>query len=488
MNYRLLARVLGLLLLLMAGSMVACLAYAIYDDETAMAADRALGFSAAITGAAGGLLVLLGRGAGRDILRKEAIAIVGLGWMVCTIFGGLPYIFSTPSIPPAAAFFESASGFTTTGASVMADVQIFPRGILLWRATTQWLGGMGILVLFVAVLSMLGVGSKSLFRRESSAQFSEGFASRVRDTAIRLWQIYLGLTALCIVGLVVLGMPVFEAVCHAFATISTGGFSVHNASIAYYDSPAIEWWIIIFMLLGAVSFMLYAWLLARRWNKWHQDEETRFYVGLLVFITALVAGSLLLHRQADGLHDAIRTAAFQVVSLSTTTGFITADFDQWSNFTKILLIAVMFVGGCAGSTAGGVKVSRVVVFFKNFTRQMTHTFRPNQIIPVRINGVSLSDSYLNEVSFFLALVGFIVALGSLAMSVLEPGFDLVSSFSAVVATLFNVGPGLGAVGPTCNFGDLTPTTHILLSMLMIMGRLEILAVLALFMPSLWRRY
>lgn len=488
MNFRLIARILGLLLLLMAASMLVCLGYAIYDDEPAMVADRALGLSAAITGAAGGLLLLVGRGADRDILRKEAIAIVGLGWTASAFFGGLPYVFTTPSLPPAAAFFESASGFTTTGASVIADVEIFPRGILLWRATTQWLGGMGILVLFVAVLSMLGVGSKSLFRTESSAQFSEGFASRVRDTAIRLWQIYLGLTAVCLVGLVVLGMPLFEAVCHAFTTLSTGGFSVYNASIAHYRSPAIEWWIILFMLLGAVSFMLYAWLLARRWNKWHQDEETRFYLGFLAFITALVTASLLYHQQAGGFSDAFRTAAFQVVSLSTTTGFVTADFDQWSNFTKILLIAVMFVGGCAGSTAGGVKVGRVLVFFKNFARQMTHTFRPNQIIPVRINGVPLSDSYLNEVSFFLALVGFIVALGSLGMAVLEPGFDLVSGFSAVVTTLFNVGPGLGAVGPTRTFADLSPATHILLSLLMIMGRLEILAVLALLIPALWRRY
>jgi trk system potassium uptake protein TrkH len=234
--------------------------------------------------------------------------------------------------------------------------------------------------------------------------------------------------------------------------------------------------------------MLDAWLLAGRLNIWNQDEETRFYIGLLGVITLLVAASLLYNHLADGVPDAVRIAAFQVVSLSTTTGFVTADYEKWSNFAKILLIAVMFVGGCAGSTAGGVKVGRVVVFFKNFAREMIHTFRPHQIIPVRINGVPLSDTYLNEVSFFLALVGFIVALASLAMAMLEPAFDLVSSFSAVVATLFNVGPGLGAVGPMCNFSGLSPASHVLLSLLMIMGRLEILAVLALFMPSLWRRY
>jgi trk system potassium uptake protein TrkH len=489
MDYRQLCRFLGLLLLLMAVSMAGCLAYAIYDQEPRFAADRALGLSALITAAAGGMLRWFGRGSSLEILRREAIAIVGLGWTLSTLFGALPYVLSTPSLSPAAAIFESASGFTTTGASAIADVEIWPRGLLLWRATTQWLGGMGILVLFVAVLSMAGGGgTKSLFRRESSAKLSEGFAARMRDTAIRLWQIYLGISAVCFVGLVVLGMPVFDAVCHTFATISTGGFSTKNASIGFYQSPAIEWWIVLFMLLGAISFMLYAWLLVGRWSKWTQDEETRFYLVLLALVTLAVTGSLLYNLQAPDISTALRNAAFQVVSVSTTTGFVTADYDKWSNFSRILIVAVMFIGGCAGSTAGGIKVSRFMVFFKNFRRQMIHTFRPNRIIPVRINGVPLTDSYLAEVGFFLALVGFIVALGSLAMAVLEPAFDLVSSFGAVIATLFNVGPGLGAVGPSCTFAGLGSTTYLLLSVLMVMGRLEILAAMVLFVPALWRRY
>ena len=489
MDYRQLCRFLGLLLLLMAASMAGCLAYAVYDQEPRFAADRALGLSALITAAAGGMLRWFGRGSSLEILRREAIAIVGLGWTLSTLFGALPYVLSTPSLSPAAAIFESASGFTTTGASAIADVEIWPRGLLLWRATTQWLGGMGILVLFVAVLSMAGGGgTKSLFRRESSAKLSEGFAARMRDTAIRLWQIYIGISAVCFIGLVVLGMPVFDAVCHTFATISTGGFSTKNASIGFYQSPAIEWWIILFMLLGAISFMLYAWLLVGRWSKWTQDEETRFYLVLLALVTLAVTGSLLYNLQAPDISTALRNAAFQVVSVSTTTGFVTADYDKWSNFSRILIVAVMFIGGCAGSTAGGIKVSRFMVFFKNFRRQMIHTFRPNRIIPVRINGVPLTDSYLAEVGFFLALVGFIVALGSLAMAVFEPAFDLVSSFGAVIATLFNVGPGLGAVGPSCTFAGLGSATYLLLSVLMVMGRLEILAAMVLFVPALWRRY
>jgi trk system potassium uptake protein len=488
MDYRQLSRFLGSLLLMLAASMLGCLAYAVYDQEPQLAADRALGLSAVITAAAGGLLRWFGHGSSREILRREAIAIVGLGWTLSTLFGALPYILSTPSLAPAAAIFESASGFTTTGATAIANLEIWPRGLLLWRATTQWLGGMGILVLFVAVLSMAGGGTKSLFRRESSGKLGEGFAARMRDTAIRLWQIYLGLSLICFAGLVALGMPLFEAVCHTFATVSTGGFSTHNASIAFYQSPAIEWWIILFMILGAISFMLYAWIIAGRWNRWKQDEETRFYLALLALVTLAVTASLLYNSQAPDGATALRNAAFQVVSTSTTTGFITADYDQWSNFSRILIVAVMFIGGCAGSTAGGIKVSRFMVFFKNFSRQMAHTFRPNQVIPVRINGVPLTDSYLADVGFFLALVGFIVALGSLAMAALEPSFDLVSSFGAVIATLFNIGPGLGAVGPSCTYAGLNPATHVLLSLLMIMGRLEILAVLALFVPQLWRRY
>ena len=489
MDYRQLCRFIGLLLLLMAGSMVGCLAYAIYDQEPRFAADRALGLSAILTAAAGGLLRWFGRGSSREILRREAIVIVGLGWTLSTLFGALPYMLSTPSLAPAAAIFESASGFTTTGASAIADVEVWPRGLLLWRATTQWLGGMGILVLFVAVLSMAGGGgSKSLFRRESSGKLGEGFAARMRDTAIRLWQIYLGLSAVCLAGLVVLGMPVFDAVCHTFATVSTGGFSTKNASIGFYRSPAIEWWLVVFMLLGAISFMLYAWLLAQRWSKWKQDEETRFYLVLLGVVTLAVTASLLYNAQAPDVSTALRNAAFTIVSISTTTGGVTADYDRWSNFSRILVVAVMFIGGCAGSTAGGIKVSRLLVFFKNFHRQMIHTFRPTRIVPVRINGVPLTDSYLAEVGFFLALVGFIVALGSLAMAALEPSFDLISGFGAVIATLFNTGPGLGAVGPTCTFAGLGAPSHLLLSLLMIMGRLEILAMLALFIPALWRRY
>jgi trk system potassium uptake protein TrkH len=256
----------------------------------------------------------------------------------------------------------------------------------------------------------------------------------------------------------------------------------------YYQSPAIEWWLIVFMALGAINFMLYAWLLAGRWNRWQQDEETRAFLWILLVASTLIAADILYFGKASGLAEGFRAAAFQAVSIMTTTGFASADFDQWPNFSRGLLVALMFIGGCAGSTAGGVKVGRVVVFFKTLRRQMVHTFRPNQIIPVRINGVNVSDSYLLDVMFFLALTGVIVAYGTLAVAVLEPGFTLISSFTAVTATLFNIGPGLGAVGPMMNYAGMGDASHLLLSALMIMGRLEIFAVLVLFVPLLWRRF
>jgi trk system potassium uptake protein TrkH len=241
------------------------------------------------------------------------------------------------------------------------------------------------------------------------------------------------------------------------------------------------------MVLGAINFMLYAWALARRWNRWRQDEETRAFLWILAAASVLVAADLLHAGKAAGVEEGFRTAAFQVVSIMTTTGFATADFDKWPEFSRAMLVALMFIGGCAGSTAGGVKVVRAVAFCKTVRRQMIHSFRPAQIVPVRINGVPVSDGYLLDVMFFLALTGVVVGAGTLAMAVLEPQLSLVSSFTSVTATLFNIGPGLGAVGPLANFGGLGPAAHVLLSALMIMGRLEFFAVLVLFVPRLWSR-
>lgn len=489
MNYRILFKVLGLLVLLIAGCLLVCEASAFVWDRTDahVVHDLALFKAFLITAALGFILRFLGRRAGNEILRKEGIAIVGLGWIVSAAIGAIPYMLCTPAMNPAAAFFESASGFTTTGSSVIRDLDAYPHSILLWRATTQWLGGMGILVLFVALLSTLGVGSKALFRHESSAQIGYGFHSRIRQTAMRLWQIYVVLTVVCAVGLMLLGMNFFDSVLHTFAAISTGGFSNRNESIAYYQSPAIDAWLCIFMVLGGMSFVLMAWLIRGNFKRMFTDEELRGYLMFLAVATVIIIADLILRRDME-FFKSLQLSSFQVISIMTTTGFVTADFDRWPTLSKAVLVLLMFVGGCAGSTAGGVKVSRVLILFKTSGQQLINSFRPNQIVPLRLSGSLVDESQKTSAIFFVALTGFIVGVSTLVMTLIEPQLNLVSAFTSVCATLFNIGPGLDAVGPARNFAGMLPSSHIVLALLMILGRLELFALLVLLMPALWRRY
>jgi len=489
MNYRLLFKVLGLLVLLVGAAMLVCEVALLLDESTRelKTHDFALLKSFGIATLISAAFLYWGKGAGDQILRKEAIAIVGLGWLVSTVVGALPFLFSSPALSPAGAFFESASGFTTTGSTVITDLRLCSPQILLWRATTQWLGGMGILVLFVALLSTLGVGSKSLLQHESSAQSGFGFHTRIRQIAMRLWQIYAALTVVCIVGLIVFGMGPLDAVAHAFAAISTGGFSTRNESVTYYNSAPIDAWLCIFMALGGMSFPLLAWLFRGGFKNVRKDEELRLYLAFLIVSTLVITADLAV-RMDESIPRGLQIASFQVVSIMTTTGFCTADFDTWPTLSKALLVTLMFVGGCAGSTSGGIKVSRVAIFFKTAGQQLRNSFRPNQHIPVCMNGETLEEEQISKAMFFIALTAFVVALATLAITLLEPQLDLVSSFTSVVASLFNIGPGLGEVGASKNFAFFSPASHILLGLVMILGRLEFFGVLALFIPALWRRY
>ncbi len=489
MNYRLLCKVLGLLVLLNAAALLVCEVYAFTTERTnpALHHDFALLKSALIATAVGGILLHFGRGSGREILRKEAITVVGLGWLLSAAIGAIPYTLCQPALNPVAAFFESASGFTTTGSTVITDLTLYPGSILLWRAATQWLGGLGILVLFVALLSTLGVGSKSLFRHESSAQIGYGFDARIRNTALRFVQIYCGLTVICIAGLMVLGMSFYDALLHTFAAVSTGGFSPRNESVAFYNSPGIDAWLCIFMTLGGTSFVLIAWVMRGNWKRIWTDDEFRTYLTILLGGTAVVAADLI-YRQGEPLFKSLQWASFNVVSIMTTTGFANADYDQWPALSKAILVVCMFIGGCSGSTSGGMKVSRILVFFKTAGQQITNSFRPAHVVPLRLSGGVINDTQKTQAIFFIALTGFIVGIATVVITVLEPGLDHVSSFTSVTATLFNIGPGLNAVGPTHNFAFFGPASQIVLSFLMILGRLEFFALLVLFMPSLWRRY
>ena len=490
MNYRLLSKLLGLLLLLLSGALLVCLvaAYLHHERHPGMDAVESFALSVAITAGAGGLLYLLGRGSGKEILRKEAIAIVGLGWLVCAAFGALPYLCCEPSLGPVEALFESMSGFTTTGATVIVDLDEFPRSILLWRSLTQWLGGLGILVLFVALLASVGVGSKALFQHESSAKTGGRVQARIQDVAARLWQIYVTLSAVCCVGLMVLGMSFYEAVCHTMTAISTGGFSTRNGSIAEFNSLGIELWLTLFMVLGGISFMLYAWLLRKRWHRWRTEEETKVYLWLLLLITLVIAADLVFVETQHTAVSSLRESAFQVVSIMTTTGYVTTDYDQWPPLSRVLFLLLMVIGGCAGSTAGGIKVSRWILFYKIVKQQVIRAFRPNQVFSLRLNG-NLVDEALNlQTVFFIALAGVTVAGGTALVSLLQPDLGIETCLSSVLASLFNIGPGLGAVGPTQNFAHFNQATLTFLSWLMLLGRLEFFAVLVLFVPTLWRNY
>lgn len=491
MNYRLLSKLMGTLLWLLGLAQLACLAFAWFDSgrHPETRAVEALAISVGTAAAVGTVLLLLGRGAGKEVLRKEAIAMVGLSWLVCAGFGALPFMLCEPRLGPMEAWFESMSGFTTTGASVIVDVTVYPRAILLWRAMTQWLGGLGILVLFVALLSSLGVGSKALFLHESSARTGAGgLQERIQDLAVRLWQVYVGLSVVCCLGLVLLGMSPFESVCHTMSAISTGGFSTRNESIAAYNSILIELWITLFMILGGISFVLYAWLLRGRWERWQAEEETKVYLGIILVVMLVITVDLVVVQHHYTWGAAARASLFQVVSILTTTGFATADFDQWPTLSRLLLLLVMAVGGCAGSTAGGIKVSRVILFFRTAQQEIVRAFRPNQVFALRLNGQVLDDPVKLQTVFLVALAGITVTIGTLCVSLLQPEMTMESCLSATIASVFNIGPGLGSVGPTKNFAHLGTGTMGVLSLLMLLGRLEFFAVLVLAVPSLWRRY
>lgn len=493
MNFRIVAKTLGVLAILLGLAMAACWGFAFFEWNTEPAADtesarKALGTSTILAIGIGILLFLPGLRCSHEVLRREAMLIVGLSWIQVSLLGAIPYMLCEPAMGFFDAVFESVSGFTTTGSTIMSDVESFPLAILLWRSVSQWLGGIGILVVFVAVLSFLGVGSKSLLQQESSLNISDAGASRIRDVAFKLLKVYLTLTSICLVGLVALGMPVFESVCHAMCTIATGGFSPKNASIGNYDDLGIELWIAIFMFLSSIGFMLYIFLLNRNWTRLKAEEEARYYFLLLLIAIFAIALDLMFASTHFGFRRALHDGFFNVVSLASTTGYGNSDYASWPLFSKMLLMLVMLIGGCAGSTAGGVKMNRVILFLKTARRELIQSFRPNQIFRIRLNGVAPDERVFATTSFFIAM-GFVVTGGAcVAVSLLEPNLNMISTIGCVLATLFNIGPGFDAVGPTQNFGFLSPATKVVLSFLMILGRLEFFALLVLFVPSLWKKY
>ena len=400
----------------------------------------------------------------------------------------------------AACYFEAMSGMTTTGASVLGtaphDIESLPAGLLLWRSLIQWLGGLGIVVLFVAVLPLLGVGGKTLIRFEATGPVKQGVKPRISDAARGLWFVYLGLSAACCALLLWPGgMSLFDAVNHTLTTMATGGFSTRNASAGAYDSVAVDAVLVVFMALAGVSFGLHHQALRGRWWVVCRDAELRAYVGIIAAATLVIAAFLVgteltlttgQTREA-GVFESLRQALFQVVSVMTTTGFATADFDRWGFVPGFVLVLVMFVGGCAGSTGGGIKVVRVVTLWKVFAAELERVYRPTVVRAVRIGGAPLTDEVRQGVMVFtLTMIGLFV-LGAVALRVLEPeALDVTSAATASAATLLNIGPGLGAVGPVNNFGFFGADSLLVMSLLMALGRLEVFALLVVLTPRFWR--
>jgi trk system potassium uptake protein TrkH len=494
MNFRLLAKVLGLLLTLESVAMAACGVFAHFDPVSVREeAALPLMAGAGITFLVGIILIVIGWGRFDRIPRREGVMIVGLGWVLSGIFGAIPFVLAEPGLAPSAALFESVSGYTTTGSTVIANLEEWPRGILLWRAVMQWLGGLGILVLFVAILSSMGGGAKSLFRNESSFQPGEATTPRIRDTALSLWKVYLALTLACLLGLRALGMSWFDAAAHSFTCLATGGFSPYNDSIAHFSDWKtglwIEIWLEIFMLLGSISFLIYVAIARRNWARLKRQEEVRWYLLMVVFgILAVWAVGVWGGGQVVG--DTLRGAVFTTISIISTTGYSTVDYELWPVGTHFILIAIMLVGGCAGSTSGGMKVSRLILLVRSASQEIVRAFRPNQILRMQVNGNPIDDTARAQTVLFVALFSLMAMVSMVVVAVIESayGVDFETSVAMVLATFGNIGPGFGQVGPTDNFAHLQPITHLFLSLLMVLGRLELYAVLVLFVPAVWRKY
>ena len=419
-----------------------------------------------------------------SISRKDAFGIVGIGWVGCGIVSGLPFFLegSIASIPSAT--FEAISGLTTTGATVISDIESLSRATHFWRVLLHWIGGMGIVVLFVAIFPQLGLGGKHLFKSEVAGPITEGLKPRIKQTALRLWWVYMFFTASCAGLLFLSGLSWFDSVCHAFSTLSTGGFSTKAASVGAFENPVAEWIIIAFMFTGGLNFGLYYGLFRGQLGKLFASVELRFFMGLNFFVACMI---FLMTTGFEGhnWHEEFRDALFQTAAVTTTTGLMTADFDTYPLVSKYLLFLCMFIGGCAGSTAGGLKVSRVLIIFKRCVQELRLTLHPHEVVSTKLGRQTIPRRVISSVFIFVCSYFLLYLFGVFLMFSL--GLDWTSASSSVVASLSSVGPGFGAVGPTQSYEFIHPIGKYILCFYMIAGRLEIFVLLSLFTPSFWRK-
>jgi trk system potassium uptake protein TrkH len=480
MYYASVIHILGLLMMFLAGSMLLPIPFSLYYGKMDY---QAFLYAAGLTFAVGFTAFNLTK-FNKNLRPKEGFAIVGTSWLLLSFFGCLPFIFSgaIPSLTDA--FFETMSGFTTTGATILTEIEGLPEGVLLWRSLTHWIGGMGIIVLSLAILPFLGVGGMQLFKAEVPGPTADKLTPRITQTAKILWGVYVVFTLVQTILLMLGGMNFFEALCHAFGTLATGGYSTRNSSIGAYHSPYIEYVIILFMLIAGSNFSLHYRFLRGEFKVYFKNPEFLFYLSIILF-TTLVIGANNYVALNEGLEKTFRDTLFQVLSISTTTGYGTADYEQWPFASQMLLFFLMFGGGCAGSTAGGLKMIRVFILIKFVYTEIIRLLHPHAVVPVRIGKTVISKDILLNVFGFFVLYLAIFTISVFAMSQL--GLDFTSAYGSVVACMSNIGPGLGSVGPTDNFSHIPIVGKWLLSMMMMMGRLELFTVVILFSPSFWRK-
>lgn len=480
-NTKLVRHVLGLLLLIEAAFMfLSTIVGVIYRDS----AISALFISTSITVVSGIILMVSGRNSAKDIGKREGYIIVAITWIICSFFGLLPFYISGAIPTVTDAFFETMSGFTTTGSSILNDIEALPHSLLFWRSIIQWIGGMGIIVLTLAILPALGVGGSSLFTAEVPGPTPDRLRPKITETAKRLWLIYVALTLIETVLLKIGGMEWFDAICHSFTTMATGGYSTKQASIGFWDNGFIHYIITIFMFLAGMNFTMSYFLVNFQFNRVWRNEEFRWYLYINALFIALITIGLYVTENL-GLEGSFRVASFQVVSIITTTGYATADYLTWIPVLSSLLVVLFFIGGSAGSTGGGVKVQRIVILLKDSLYELKRLIHPRAVIPTRCNGEALSQDVVNNILTFALIYIIIIVLSIPIMAAV--GLDFESAYGAIITSIGNVGPGLGSVGPAENFAHLPAFGKWYLSFLMLLGRLEIFTVLVVLTPTFWKK-
>ena len=478
MNFKTVFRVAGFTLLVEAAAMLLPMGVALYYGEDPSPFLKTIGIMVVL-----GLLSVFGLRGERKFFAREGFFSVGLIWVLSGVFGALPFWFSGQFGSYVDCFFETISGFTTTGSTILTAIEGLPLGLLFWRSFTHWLGGMGVLILTTALLPFLGINSTHLIRAESPGPVKSKLVPRASQSSKILYAIYLGLTAIQVLCLRIAGMPLYDSFIHAFGTAGTGGFSNRNLSVGAYGNPTFEIIITIFMLLFSINFALYFLVLTGKLKQALKSDELRFFLAVTTLATIII--SINIAASMPTYADAVRTAAFQVASVISTTGFSTADFNRWPELSRMLLVILMFIGACAGSTGGGMKCSRILVILRTIKAQVRSIIHPRAVSVVKLDGAPLSDSTVRTIYTYFATYIFITFVSALVVGL--DNFSFGTTLTAIITCISNVGPGLEAVGPMGNFAAFSPLSKIILSFDMIIGRLEIFPILVLFSRSAWKR-